>query len=157
MDKEKIKKLRQICRNISVLYVEDDGDISFQVENLLRKIFVKVHVEKNGLQGLKNFNENRQDIVITDISMPIMDGIEMSKRIRLLNSEQNILVTSAHNDLEYLLKLIDIGVDKFILKPIDMNSFLTNISKMAINIYRERREALLESKIKKERASSRNI
>ncbi|MGE4418660.1 MAG: response regulator transcription factor [Sulfurimonas sp.] len=151
MDKEKIKKLRQICRNISVLYVEDDGDISFQVENLLRKIFVKVHVEKNGLQGLKNFNENRQDIVITDISMPIMDGIEMSKRIRLLNSEQNILVTSAHNDLEYLLKLIDIGVDKFILKPIDMNSFLTNISKMAINIYRERREALLESKIKKEK------
>lgn len=151
MNKEKIKKLRHICRNISVLYVEDDGDISSQVENLLRKIFVKVHVEINGVQGLKNFNENRQDIVITDISMPIMDGIEMSKRIKLLNSEQNFLVTSAHNDIEYLIKLIDIGVDKFILKPIDMNGFLTNIFKIAINVYREKREVFLESKIKKEK------
>lgn len=118
--------------------MEDDVNISTQLEKLIRKIFSNVEVEKNGLLGIKNYTANRQDIVITDISMPIMDGIEMSKRIKLINSEQNILVTSAHNDTEYLIKLIEIGVDKFITKPIDMNNFLSSISKMAVSIYREK-------------------
>ncbi|ABB44265.1 response regulator receiver domain protein (CheY-like) [Sulfurimonas denitrificans DSM 1251] len=148
MDKEQVKKLRAICRDISVLYVEDDISISAQLEKLLRKIFNNVEVEKNGLSGVQSYTKNRQDIVITDISMPVMDGIEMCKRIKLINSEQNILVTSAHNDAEYLVKLIDIGVDKFITKPIDMGSFLSNISKIAISIYREKRETVLESRIK---------
>lgn len=148
MDKDQVKKLRAICRNISVLYVEDDVNISTQLEKLIRKIFSNVEVEKNGLLGIKNYTANRQDIVITDISMPIMDGIEMSKRIKLINSEQNILVTSAHNDTEYLIKLIEIGVDKFITKPIDMNNFLSSISKMAVSIYREKREIDLENRLK---------
>lgn len=149
MDKEKIKILRQVCANISVLYVEDDKDVSEQFEKLLRKIFVNVDIEKNGAEGLENYTKNRQDIVITDISMPIMDGIEMAKRIKQINGEQNIVVTSAHNDIEYLMHLINIGVEKFLLKPIDMNGFLTNISKIAMNIYREKREGMLEEKIKK--------
>jgi len=148
MDKEQVKKLRTICKDISVLYVEDDINISTQLEKLIRKFFNNVEVEKNGLHGVQNYTKNRQEIVITDISMPVMDGIEMCKRIKLINNEQNILVTSAHNDVEYLVKLIDIGVDKFITKPIDMGSFLSNISKIAIGIYREKREAILESKLK---------
>lgn len=148
MDKEQVKKLRAICKDISVLYVEDDASISTQLEKLIRKFFNNVEVEKNGLHGVQNYTKNRQDIVITDISMPVMDGIEMCKRIKLINSDQNILVTSAHNDIEYLVKLIDIGVDKFITKPIDMGSFLSSISKIAISIYREKRESNLESKLK---------
>lgn len=90
MNQEQINKLRKVCKNISVLYVEDDKNISIQVERLLKKIFLDVEVEKNGFLGLANFTQNRQDIVITDISMPVMDGIEMAKEIKNLNSEQNI-------------------------------------------------------------------
>ncbi|MDD2652968.1 MAG: response regulator [Sulfurimonas sp.] len=151
MDREQIKKLRTICKNISVLYVEDDKDVSQHLEKLIRKIFVDVSIEKNGLLGLESFQKNRQDIVITDISMPIMDGIEMSKNIKLLNSDQNIIVTSAHNDTEYLVKLIEIGIDKFIIKPIDMNQFLSSISKIAIAIYREKRQSELENRLKHEK------
>lgn len=149
MNRETLEKLRRLCRNISVLYVEDDENISSQLEKLLKKIFINVDVEKNGALGLENFTKNRQDIVITDISMPVMDGIEMSKKIKLLNSEQNIIVTSAHSDLEYLIGLIEIGVDRFVLKPIEMASLLATISKVAINIYRARREHFLEENLKK--------
>lgn len=148
MDKEQLRKLRTICRDISVLYVEDDKEISFQWEKLIRKIFNIVDVEKNGLHGLQNYTKNRQDIVITDISMPVMDGLEMSKKIKLINSDQNILVTFTKSDTDNLTKLIDIEVDKFILKPVSIASFLSNISKIATNIYREKREAVLEAGLK---------
>lgn len=151
MDRKILEKLRRVCKNISVLYVEDDVNISEQLEKLLKKIFVKVDIEKNGALGLENFTINRQDIVITDISMPVMDGIEMSKRIKLLNPEQNIIVTSAHSDLEYLIGLIEIGVDRFVLKPIEMGSLLSTLSKVAVNIYRARREHFLEENLKKQK------
>lgn len=150
MNKEKIEKLRQVCKNISVLYVEDDKDIADQLEKLLRKIFIRVDVEKNGFLGLRNYTENRQDIVISDISMPSMDGIEMTKRIKKINPEQSIIITSAHNDIEYLMKLIEIGVDKFVLKPIDMNLFMSSVANAAVNIYREKKEIILEKQIKKQ-------
>lgn len=151
MNKEQIEKLRIICRDISILYVEDDSSISMQVEKFLKKIFTNISIEKNGLLGLRSFTKNTQDIVITDISMPLMDGIKMAKQIKLLNSEQNILVTSAHTDSEYLVDLIELGVDKFITKPIDMKTFLSSISKIAIGIYRERREKVLEKKLQEEK------
>ena len=150
MEKETILKLRKICKNIKVLYVEDDKNISEQIQRLLKKIFTKIDVEENGYQGIQNYQKNRHDIVITDISMPVMNGIEMSKEIKRVNSEQSIIVTSAHNDIEYLTRLIEIGVDKFILKPIDINSFISSIAKVAVNIYREKREAILEKKIKEQ-------
>lgn len=157
MNQEQINKLRKVCKNISVLYVEDDKNISIQVERLLKKIFLDVEVEKNGFLGLANFTQNRQDIVITDISMPVMDGIEMAKEIKNLNSEQNILVTSAHNDVEYLIELIEIGIDRFVAKPIDINSFFVNISKIAVGIYREKREALMEYRLKMQQDLQKKI
>lgn len=147
MNKEQIEKLRRICKNISVLYVEDDPSIAIQVEKMLKKIFIHVDVESNGLLGYKNYLKKRQDIVVTDISMPAMDGIEMSKNIRQIHSEQNIIVTSAHNETSYLMELIDLGVDKFLAKPIDISKFLATISRIAVGIYREKREIELEQKL----------
>lgn len=148
MNQEQVSKLRKMCKDITVLYVEDDKNIAIQVERLLKKIFLHVDVEKNGFLGLASFTQNRHDIVITDISMPMMDGIEMSKEIKLLNGEQNILVTSAHNDVEYLIELIEIGIDRFVTKPIDMNKFFAHITKMAVSIYREKREEFIEHRLK---------
>lgn len=149
MDKEQIEKLRKVCKNLTLLYVEDDKDISEYVEKLIRKIFVHVDVRKNGLLGLEAYTAKKHDIVITDISMPIMDGIEMIRRIKILNSDQNIIVTSAHNDMEYLLKLIEMGVDKFIMKPININHFLSSISRIAVGVYRDKKEAFAENIAKK--------
>ena len=149
MDKEQIEKLRKVCKNLTILYVEDDKDISENVEKLIKKIFVHVDIEKNGLNGLETYTDKRHDIVITDISMPIMDGIEMIRNIKLLNSEQNIIVTSAHNDAEYLIKLIEMGIDKFIMKPININLFLSSLSKIAVGVYRAKREEHVEKIEKK--------
>lgn len=150
MDKSQIGKLRQICKNITVLYVEDDEDIARQVFIMLGKIFQKIEVKYDGAAGLEAYKKHKHDIVVTDISMPKLNGIEMSKAIRVINPEQSILVTSAYSDIEYLSALIDLGVDKFVLKPINMQSFLSAVSNFAIRIYREKREASLEAQLKRQ-------
>jgi len=110
---------------LNVLYVEDDDNLRQSTLNLLKNYFTNIDIAKDGRDGLEkyiNFNRENQksyDIVITDITMPHLSGIEMSKSILNINSKQVIIVISAHNDSTYLLDLINIGISKFILKPID--------------------------------------
>lgn len=66
-------------------------------------------------------------------------------------------MTSAHNDVEYLIELIEIGIDRFVAKPIDINSFFVNISKIAVGIYREKREALIEYRLKMQQDLQKKI
>lgn len=149
MDKDTVLKLRKLCLGLKVLYVEDDENISKQLHRILEKIFKNIDIEINGKDGLAKYEEAHHDIVITDISMPMMNGIEMSHKIKKINANQVIIVTSAHSELKYMTKLIDIGVNKFILKPIDLNSFLELLAKTAIKIFKDKKEnILLNQKIK---------
>jgi YesN/AraC family two-component response regulator len=149
MDKDTILKLRKLCHGLKVLYVEDDENISKQLHRILKKIFNNIDIEINGKDGLAKYEEHHHDIVITDISMPIMNGIEMSHKIKKINKDQVIIVTSAHSEMKYMSKLIDIGVNKFILKPIDLNNFLELLAKTAIKIFKEKKEnSLLDKKMK---------
>lgn len=150
MDKSQIAKLRKICSNITVLYIEDDEDIAKQVFIMLGKIFKRVEVKYDGEEGLEAYKKHKHDIVITDITMPKLNGIDMSKAIKMINPEQSILITSAYNNVQYLTTLIDLGIDKFVLKPINMQNFLTAISNLAIKIYREKREVSLEAQLKRQ-------
>nr|WP_321265710.1 response regulator [uncultured Sulfurimonas sp.] len=140
MDKDTILKLRKLCANLKVLYVEDDENISKQLERILNKIFTNIDIQTNGKAGLIKYKKIQHDIVITDILMPIMNGIEMSHHIKKINKNQMIIVTSAHSEMKYMSKLIDIGVNKFVLKPIDLMVFLELLGKVAIRIFKDRKE-----------------
>lgn len=140
--------LEEYGKKISVLFVEDDEHIMKEMGFLLGDIFEKVDCAIDGKDALTKYNEfykeNNQfyDLIITDIQMPNMNGIELIKNIYKINQEQKIIVLSAHNEINYLMELINIGISQFVLKPIDYNNFLDVIFKISKNIY--------ESKYKKD-------
>lgn len=110
--------LIEISGTMKVLYVEDDEIIAAAVRHMLLRTFERVDLAEDGEEGLKLYQEDDYDIVISDIRMPRMDGITMCKKIREINPEQKVVITSASNDSDYLMLLIELGIDKFILKPI---------------------------------------
>lgn len=115
-----------ILKNITILYVEDEKSLREITLNILKGFTLKQFVGENGLQGLELFkkHEDEIDLIITDVNMPQMNGLDMIKEIKKINPNIPIIVATAFSNTEYLLEAIDIGVDKYILKPIDMKKLL---------------------------------
>ena len=119
-----------ILKNITILYAEDEASLREITLNILRGFTKKQFVAENGLEGLELFkaNEEEIDLIITDVNMPQMNGLEMIKEIKKINPNIPIIVATAFSNTEYLLEAIDIGVDKYVLKPIDMKKLLQIMS-----------------------------
>ncbi len=133
-----IKDLEKYSKKLRVLYVEDEDDVRFETADYLSDFFGQVDTAKNGIEGLSKYRANAHDIVISDIKMPIMDGIDMVKEIKKMNDGQYIIVISAYSESEYLLKLINEGIYRYILKPIDHQKFLDLLLRVSLNILQER-------------------
>ncbi len=144
-----IKELKKEAQNLSVLFVEDDPSFLNILKELLEKFFGTVEVAMDGEEGLAKYRERSFfDLVITDITMPKMDGLMMSENIKALHPAQHILAVSAHSDADKLIKAIDIGIDSFLLKPVDSMIFLDRLLKIAKAVNRrmmEEREKELEN------------
>lgn len=125
-----IKELNSISKDISVLYVEDDSTLLKRTEELLSKFFDEIYTAKDGEEALKLYkeyskkNKKTVDLIISDLIMPNKDGIELSKNILEINEEQHIVITSAYNESEQLIELINIGVKHFLNKPFTTKSFI---------------------------------
>lgn len=122
--------LDKISKNLTVLFVEDDAATRISIKMLLDSFFKIVFLAKNGEEGLKLFEQNKPDIVITDITMPIMNGLEMSKKIRIKKPLQKIIIISAHQDSEFILNFIEMGIDGYIIKPIQKKQFFNTIQRV---------------------------
>ena len=132
-----LKTKEDFTRKIRVLYVEDEQDIAEEMYDLLSYTFDTIYVAKNGHEGLSTFSEHKPDIILTDIRMPIMNGIEMATKIKTISPQTPIIVTSAFSDSEYLKQAIDLGVSDYIFKPIDFNKVTISFEKIITNLYRE--------------------
>lgn len=136
--------LEKYAKDISILFVEDDKGISKKMELLLYEIFSKIKVAFDGKEALEEYcnyyktNNEYPDLIITDIQMPNMDGIELIKHIYKENPNQKIIVLSAHNESEYLMELVNLGIYRFILKPMDYDNFFEIIFKISKEIYMEK-------------------
>ena len=124
------KRVKALAENLSVLFVEDDSKLREHTQSLLATLFRQVDTASNGKEGFEVFEKNNYDIVISDIYMPEADGITLSRLIRQKHPEQPIIIISAHEESHYLIDLINLGIDHFILKPMDINQFLTVIHKV---------------------------
>jgi len=125
-----VKSVKEIASSFSLLYVEDDKDIAQAFITYLSKIFNEVVYAENGEEGLELYKQGNYELVITDINMPKMNGLDMSAEIKNINSHQNIIVVSAHSEVEFFLNSIKLGIDGYIIKPInyvDMNNALFKI------------------------------
>ena len=124
-------------KHLNVLYVEDDLSLSEEVRLFLSDIFDHIDTVANGQEGLDSIEKCSYDLVITDIHMPIMNGIEMIEKIKQTHPKLPIIVTSAHNESDYLIKLIQLGVDSFITKPLQSEQILNTLSIIVERIHTE--------------------
>lgn len=123
-----------ILKNITILYAEDEKDLREVTHQILKGFTKKQYVAQNGQEGLELFKkyENEIDLIITDVNMPILNGLDMVKEIKKINMNIPIIVATAFSNKEYLLEAIDIGVDKYVLKPIDIAKLLQVMSQSLI-------------------------
>src|SRR5574344_1802288 len=120
----------EILKNITVLYVEDEQDLREVTSSILKSFTRNQYIATNGQEGYELFlkYEDDIDIIISDINMPLLNGLKMIKKIKVHNKNIPIIVTTAFSNKEYLLEAIDIGVDKYVLKPIDISKLIQAMS-----------------------------
>ncbi|WP_419782507.1 diguanylate cyclase [Malaciobacter marinus] len=120
---------KDLLKNTIVLYVEDEKQLREHVSFHLKKYIKNFYTANNGEEGIKLFYEINPDIIITDIQMPKLDGLEM---IRRLNTNVPVIITTAYSDLDYLLEAIKLNVNKFVIKPINLIELAEDIQECII-------------------------
>jgi len=108
----------------TLLFVENEKGIRENFHEFFNLLFKKVYVAVDGIEALEIFNKRKLDLIITDIKMPNMDGIELVKEIRKVDSEISIVIISAHTDVELLLSSIPLKLIEYIVKPLNQNKLL---------------------------------
>jgi len=132
-----LKTLMEESKNLTVLYAEDEELLRNNTAMLLRKLFQNVDVAVDGKDAFTKYLDNRYDIVITDISMPNMDGLELIDRIRKMNLHQEIIIMSAYTESAYTEQINTADVTGYIYKPVDMNQMF-EILKTSIDKLKEK-------------------
>jgi len=118
------KELKDIAKDLTILYAEDDKELRDKVSLSLNMFFKSCIVASDGEEALKYYKKEKIDIVISDIQMPHINGIELTKEILNINKDQTIIIISAYDDSKYLIELINLGISNFITKPIVSDEFI---------------------------------
>lgn len=109
-------------KDVNILFVEDEPWIRAELAQFLeRHATGKLYLAEDGEKGLKKYKKYRPDIVVSDIKMPNMNGLDMVKEIRLINPNQSIILTTAHSESTFFLEAIELQVDGYMLKPVDLS------------------------------------
>ena len=128
------KELKKITKDLTLLYVEDEDALRESLEIYLNKLFSKVVTAKNGQEGLEFYKKEHFDIVVSDIQMPIMDGLTMAQEIKEEEPTQEIIITSAYSETSYFLDSIKVGINGYIIKPIDYTQMNQELYKSTTKI-----------------------
>ncbi|MEI7842780.1 MAG: EAL domain-containing protein [Gallionellaceae bacterium] len=130
-----------LVRKLSILFVDDDDEVCESMMRFLGRRVDKVSTAQNGRLGLKSFLELRPDLVISDIQMDEMDGLDMCRAIREADPNLPLIIISAHNESEVLMSSIDLGITKYIVKPVDTRVLMRTILNIAETLDRQRKVA----------------
>jgi len=121
-----IESLIEITKSVDLLYVEDEEKTREIALKIFETLFNKVYTATSGKEALEIFKNKSIDLVITDVNIPDMNGIEFSKKIREF-SDVPIIIVSALNESEYFLRGIEIGINSYILKPVSLEKIFNAI------------------------------
>lgn len=135
--------------DILLLYVEDDSVTREEITFFLNKNVREVLTAADGAGGLQLFKERNPDLIITDIRMPVMDGLRMAKEIRTINPDVPIIAVTAYSDGAYLMAAIELGIDKYVVKPIEIPKLIETLRKCTEVI--EQRRAAQKNAVEREK------
>jgi PAS domain S-box-containing protein len=137
---KQIKNLTTYSRSMSLLYVEDNEDAREMLTVILEMFFETIHIARDGREGLAIFESHPIDVIITDINMPHMNGLQMIEAIRQINETVPIMVLTAYNEENYFLESIRLNIDGYVLKPVDLDN-LTSVLNKVVMLRHYQREA----------------
>lgn len=140
-----MENITELTKELTVLYAEDEPTVREEMQELFALFFKKIITAKDGEEGLALYQRHQEeiDIVISDIEMPHLNGLEMVKQIRQFNSEVPVIITTAFNDQKYFLESINNRVDKYLLKPIEEEQMMATFYDVARSLHEKRMLATL--------------
>ena len=113
---------------MKILYVEDETQAREALSKYLTRRFGKIFTASDGVEGFQAFQEQQADLVIVDLYMPNMDGLEMIQKIKKVSPKTYVIVTSAVDEVETILKGVSLGIDQYLLKPINLENLIELVS-----------------------------
>ncbi len=123
--------------NLTVLYAEDDPQSRKNYAFVLEEYFAKVYIAEDGKEALEIYYESQPDILLLDISMPLIDGLSVAKEVRKKNKDIPIIMLTAHSDRELLLRAINLKLEEYLVKPINESKLKEIILKVIVDIERK--------------------
>ena len=127
---KELQEMIRFLKKLKLLYVEDNKETRESTLLILEDFFNKIEVANDGKEGLEIFRTFEIDLIITDINMPCLDGLNMIKEIRKLDKDIPALILSSYNELTFFKESINVGVDGYLLKPIDVTQFIHMLQKI---------------------------
>lgn len=112
-----------------VIYAEDDDGVRKNVHEILSLMFCEVLLAKDGLEAYKLFQAQQVDLIITDIKMPNLSGIELAKRVRKEDKNIQIIIISAHTEVDFMLEAVELNLIRYIVKPITETKLIEALEK----------------------------
>ncbi|MCF6174006.1 MAG: response regulator transcription factor [Campylobacteraceae bacterium] len=133
MQSNKFDILDILCDK-KVLYAEDEEGIREVIVDILELFFNKVVSVKNGIEALSEISNNSYDVLIFDVSMPKLNGIEAIRKIRKTNRKIPIIILSAHTEQEYLWKAVELKITKYLAKPCDKDTLVNALKQACLEL-----------------------
>jgi PAS domain S-box-containing protein len=145
--------MKDTTLNISILFVEDEQEARKNISEIISRRATDFFVAENASEALEIYKKHKPDLVLSDIQMPGMDGLQMVEKIKQINPQVKIIMMTAFTDTNYLLKSIDLQIDGYIIKPIRTEKLLSTIKKqtdiiLAKKKIQEQEQELIESEEK---------
>ena len=120
-------------QKLKILFVEDEKELIDIISGTLNKLQANFVTARNGVEGLEVLKNNPDiDLIVTDINMPLMNGLEMIEEIRANNKDLPIIIMSAHTETEYIKNAQELGISEYLLKPFDFLKFINLVSELNI-------------------------
>lgn len=142
-------------KTLTVLYVEDDARNRDGLGVFLRRRAGSVVLAAHGAEGLAAFKATPCHLVVTDIQMPVMDGLAMARAIRELDPQVPIIVTTAFEQTDYLIRAIELGIDRYVVKPIQSELLESALLDCAHRLLAEE-QLRLKEQLEREAAKNRH-
>ena len=135
----------KIFKDITILFAEDEKRLAKLIESAIESYFDSFIMVSNGEEAIKKYHKIKPDIIITDIMMPKMNGLELAKEIKSIDEDIPIIILSAYSHTDMLLEAIEIGVKKYFIKPFNPDELLQYLATLIPKVRKNKIEDLIDN------------